>query len=374
MIHKNPTPCKRILSFPIPLNCQHLFTGPQADDLAKFSYLLLIYSLSSHECRELGHWVSFSAVAGRKYFGKRWDRVRRASEDKYGHIFQWNNHYSNFEGNTFSKSVRLASAYRTGESVLYTTQKKYNPIYHFDKSKLDPVTSKLVQDFYKFYLPDEPPVFDNPWQALSWDRVAHKDFYAKKCQYGRVHTPFTSLKHRMQLQSYLGPLSALDVVSCQMLCLASVLREECGDHPDIQKWLDICYTGDVYSHLASCLGVSRDVAKYGLIRAIFERTGPMQSMVEYEILEREFPFIAASILSIKREHGHAKVAQLCQEKESKVLISRVIPRIKKIPLITVHDEYILPTKDVEHVQKIVEHEFRAIGINPRLKVTELENS
>lgn len=371
MIHRNPAPCKRILSFPIPLNCQHLFTGPQADDLAKFSYLLLIYSLAYEERREFNFYIPFPYALGYKYFGDRWSSLKKLTQTEYSQIFEWNTRYSNREVNAFSMSVRLSKAVRTGECVLYTTQKKYNPIHRFDKSKLDAVTSKLVEDFNKFYLPEEAPYFENPWQALSWDRVASRDFYVTRCDYGRVHTPFTSLKHRTLLRSDLGPLVALDVVCCQMLCLAAVVRKECGDHADLHKWLSICYTDDIYEYLADCLDVPRVQAKYGLIRCVFERTAQMQNMSEFKILEREFPFIAAGILAIKQKYTYEKVACECQKTESSVMVKKVIRRIKSIPLITVHDEYILPTKDVEHVQKIVEQEFRAIGINPRLKVTEL---
>ena len=374
MIHRNAAPCKKILSFPIPLNCQHLFTGPQADDLAKLSYLLLIYSLPYTERRQYGYYIPFSYSTGYHYFGNRWDSLKKLSVAEYGHIFEWNTRYSNREVNAFPMSVRLSKAVRTGECVLYTTQKKYNPIHHFDKSKLDTVTNKLVEDFNKFYLPYESPTFENPWQALSWDRVASQDFYATRCDYGRVHTPFTSLKHRTQLRSDLGPLVALDVVCCQMLCLAAVIRQECGDHADLHKWLGICYTDDIYEHIADCLDVPRVQAKYGLIRCVFERTANMQKMPEFQILEREFPFIAAGILHIKQKHSYEEVARRCQSTESGVMVNKVIRKIKKIPLITVHDEYILPIKNVEHVQGIVEQEFRELGINPRLKVTELQNS
>lgn len=124
MIHKNPAPCKRILSFPIPLNCQHLFTGPQADDLAKFSYLLLIYSLAYEERRDFNFYIPFPYSTGYRYFGDRWNSLKKLTQTEYGEVFEWNTRYSNREVNAFSMSVRLSKAVRTGECVLYTTHKR----------------------------------------------------------------------------------------------------------------------------------------------------------------------------------------------------------------------------------------------------------
>ena len=358
---------KRILQFPIPLQCLQSFQGPIADDLAKFSYLLLLYSLPYEERRDFGYYIPFPEVAGRRYFKDRWHRVRKATETEYRHIFDWNNRYSNFQGNSFPKSVRLRDEYRTGECVLYTTQKKYNPIQHFDKSKLDPVTSKLVDDFGKFRLPDEPPVFENPWQALAWDRISSGDYYATRCEYGRVHTPFTSFKHRTQLASDEGPLAALDVVGCQMLCLGTIIKKTFGDSPDLTKWLDICSQSDIYSHMAQVLGYSRSNTKSGLIRCVFERSHQMKQMLEFSALEREFPTVASGILTIKQIHGYQTVARLCQTLESSILIDETIPQVSDIPLITIHDEYILPVRSIARVKQAVQEGFRRHGVVPQFK-------
>lgn len=373
MIHQNPAPRKDFLSFPVPKTLETVFDGPYADDLAKLSYLLLMFSIPYKDRKEKGFYIPFHSKTGRRYFNKRWDAVRRASDD-YADIFDWNNRYCSDELTGFPKSVRLTEPYRTGECVIYTTKKKFAPIHHIDYDSLDEPAKRLIRDFQEFRLPEQMPEFSNPWQALTWDSITKGDFYAKRCEYGRFHSNYTSFKHRHSLQCTQGPLAAIDVKSAQMLCLASVVRRWIGKHPDITRWLEICNDGDIYEFLATKLGKSREETKDGLIRCVFERTGSMVEMPEFQALEAHFGAIAAGIQDIKETSGYREVARACQRAESTMMIDKAIALIPDVPVVTVHDEFILPARHLGPAKLAIKKAFRDYGLSPAFKVTELENS
>ena len=366
MIHKSQSPCKAFLSFAIPKGLETVLDGPMADDLAKFSYLLLLFSIPYKERREKGFYIPFSKATGWRYFNKRWPALRQAMEG-YKDVFDWNEKYLNDDRLGFPKSVRLTKPYRSGECVLYTTKKKYNKIHHIDYDSLDEPSRRLLADFDAFRLPEEMPDFTNPWQAITWDAIAKGDYYAKRCEYGRFHSNFTSFKHRHLLLCDRGPLAVLDVKSAQMLCLASVVRRWGGRHPDITKWLEICKDGDIYQYLADILGKTRKEAKNGLIRCVFERTHKMVRMPEFIALQDHFGYIAQCILEIKKANGYRDVARACQRVESKIMINKALMGLPGVPIITCHDEFILPADSLEPAKLSLRRAFRDYGLSPSFK-------
>lgn len=367
MIHQSQPPCKTFLSFAIPKGLETVLDGPMADDLAKFSYLLLLFSIPYKERKEKGFYIPFSRETGRRYFNKRWDALRRATEN-YPDVFDWNNSYSNDDRLGFPKSVRLTKPYRSGECVIYTTKKKYNKIHHIDYDSLDEPSRRLLADFEAFRLPEETPDFTNPWQAITWDAISKGDFYAKRCEYGRFHSNFTSFKHRHILLCDKGPLAAVDVKSAQMLCLASVVRRWGGSHLDIARWLEICKDGDIYQYMADVIGTSRKEAKNGLIRCVFERTHKMVSMPEFLALQAHFGHIARCILEIKQTNGYRDVARACQRVESRIMINKALMDLQGVPVITCHDEFILPADSIEPAKRAMRKAFRDYKLSPNFQI------
>jgi hypothetical protein len=218
------------------------------------------------------------------------------------------------------------------------------------------------------------PEFSNPWQALTWDSIAKGDFYAKRCEYGRFHSNYTSFKHRHSLQCSQGPLAVIDIKAAQMLCLASVARRWIGTHLDITRWLEICTEEDIYEFLAAKVGKTRQEAKEGLIRCVFERNAKMVEMPEFQALQAHFGAIAGAIYDIKESEGYRSVAQRCQKTESRMMIDKAASMIPDVPLVTVHDEFILPARHIEPAKQAIRTAFRHYGLSPAFKVTELEGA
>lgn len=349
-------------TIPVPKNSK--FSGPCADSLAKLAFLLMLKTSSQDEYRK-GFFIPSGSQWWHDKFGGKDSAVKKAARSC--EVFEFNDRYSNFQGNCFCQSIRLAAPFRTGETELYELSRKLRT-----SSQLRPtdLPSKiLVSHFKKFWLPELPPEFDNPWQAFCWARIYGRQFYASRCEFGRFHSNFTAFKHRYCLQ-YDAPLVALDIVACQMLILGAVACNALGMSPDLQRWFDLCKTGQIYGHFADRLQTTRQEAKNGLIRCVFERPGVMTAMNVYRALEREFGAIAAFLVSAK-SGGHQTVAHLCQRMESSILIGSVVPKLAKIPMITVHDEFIVAAEAATMVKDIIEKEFMSQGMRPTFKIKEI---
>lgn len=344
---------------PIPLGA--VFSGEYADQCARLAYRLMLYTASREEYQK-GFFIPWSREHGRKLFGGCWDKVRNSAIKEYSHIFEFNDRYAAFGDNHFAKSVRLRPEFRTGRAELYEFRRKPRSSLSQDLELLDPVSRSLFLKFREFYLPDETPEFSNPWQAFVWNRVDEKDHYAHRCDFGRFHSLFTSFKHRNSVLHHKEPLSKIDVVACQPLILGIVVQIALGDKDDLRKWFGL-YRDGLYEFFASELGVSREEAKTELIVAIFQKLHKMIRMPIFAVLREHFPSIAG-YLSTRKQAGHQIVAHDCQRLESKLLIDKAAWKMKKIPMLTVHDEFILPTKYVEQTRKTIIGEFARYGVVP----------
>jgi hypothetical protein len=357
-------------NIPVPKGAD--FSGEFADQLARFAFQLMQMTVTSEKRRDYGYYIPFSCAYGRSLFGGHWDKIRRRAATDYSHVFDFNDRYSNFDGNKFPKSVRLRDEYRTGEVELYALKRKIRLPCPLDED-YGAVGNKLVADFYRFKLPDEAPEFDNFWQAYTWERIRSQHFYAGYCDFGRFHSNFTAFKHRYLLQHKLGyPLSAIDITACQPLCLGAVLLAAYGDRPDIRHWIALCQESDLYAELGALMGLSvtpeiRDQVKNGFVRMLFERTHKMEQMDEFHVLEKHFPSFASYLTCAKQSKGYQTVAHSCQRFESDLLIQKVVPHLDKTNIITIHDEIILPSKEVGRATKAMQKEFGKFGLNPKLK-------
>jgi hypothetical protein len=355
-----------IQGIPVPFGAK--FYGENADNLARLSFLLMLLTSATEERRDLGFFIPFPTEKWRIKFGGAADKVKKAARN-HPEIFEFNDRYSNSQGNCFSQSIRLAEQFRTGRCETYLPSRRQKPITHLPDGALDSPSQTLVSHFRRFWLPESPPIFANAWQAFAWDRIAAGDFYAGRCDFGRFHSNFTAFRHRHLLQSD-SPLVAVDVAACQMFVLGAVVRNAFGDSDDLRKWFSLCKTGELYDYIGGLTGKPRQEAKIGLIRCVFERVGMMTAMSEYSALEREFGAIAR-FLVFGKKNGHQEVARQCQRMESSILISKAVPRLSKIPMVTVHDEFIIPSEHSQTVQETIREEFLKHGMKPMLRVKEL---
>lgn len=366
MVAHKPLAATQIKAIPVPLGTE--FSGPYADHLAVIAYRLMMRTSADVEYQR-GFWISFSAAQGRRLCGGLWDKVKKTAISEYGHIFEFNDHYSNFEGNTFPKSIRLTDRFRHGYSELYTLKRARSKATALDD--LDKVSTKLVSHFDKFHLDTHFPFFENPWQAFTYGRILNRDWYAGRCDFGRFHSNFTSFKHRDRIR-HDKPLTALDIVACQPLILGALVARVYGLTPDVQEWLRLCAEEDLYTVLGQVMGLTdRAAIKLAFLTCIFEKRGNMLKMPEYAAIQSAFPTIAKHLDIRKRDFKYQAVAHDCQRLESGLLIDKLVPKLGKIPVITIHDEIILPSQHVGKIRGIVDSLFRDEGMVPQFKTKEI---
>ena len=349
------------------------FTGRYADQLARFSFQLMLMTASREEYRS-GFWMPYSYEKGHNRFGSAWPKVRKAALE-YPQIFEFNDHYNCLPefGQTFPKSVRLAEQVRTGEVDLYQFKRKQPPRSYIDYEDLDKPSRRLVDCFEAFRLPDDRPVFENAWQAFTWAGIEAGYFYATKCEWGRFHSNFTAFKHRNHiLHRKLGPTRAIDIKACQPLCLGAAVSLASGDQKDVQRWITLCQESDLYAELGALMGLEvtseiRNAVKNRFVRMLFERTHQMQGIPEFEVLLEHFPTIAKYLLETKQAFGYQSAATDCQRLESNILIQSVVPKLGRIDAITVHDEFIVAARDAESVKKIISGAFAKHNLYPQFK-------
>lgn len=346
------------------------FVGANADKIARFASILMRMTSIDLD-RQRGYFIPFSYQFGTQIYGSAWDVVKRESIANYGHVFEWNPRYRN-DPTGFPMSVRLTSAFRTGQACFYQIQsprQRHKPSEWFHN--LGPVGERLVRDFGRFYLPDESPVFDNYWQAFMWNMITSTQFYASRCEYGRFHSNFTSFKHRRQLRHKVGwELASIDVVSCQPLLLAALAEQAYGLTVDLMRWKQAATDGCLYELLAALIQKDRAATKLDLISCMFKMTARMKHMVIFQVIEQEFPTLARYLVAAKR-NGYRELARRCQRLESMILIDGVAKSQEDVTMITIHDEIILPTKDMPKVRKSLSKHFGRHNIQPNFKVGSL---
>lgn len=362
IIHKNAQVCNKNRSIPIPKGAE--FSGPLADHVARFASRLMTMTACRKEYRKLGHFIPFSSDYGRNLLGGNWNSVNKATRTEYSHIFEWNDRYSNFSGNSFCKSVRLREEFRTGYAELYEFKRKRSTP-EFDPRHLDTITRPLFEKLYEFYLPETCPDFENPWQAYTWERVYHQSHFAHRCDYGRLHTLITSFKHRSHLQHPEGPVVPCDIKACQPLILGTVVRDHYGMTPDLKKYFDI-YRSGLYEFFAEKMEVTRKVAKDDFIVCIFQKLQEMTEMPIFQVFLEHFPTIATYLVWAKQDN-YKSVACRCQVLESRLLVNQVSTRIPEIPFVTIHDEFMAPAQYIPRIKETILSVFAKHDIVPEFK-------
>ena len=94
-------------------------------------------------------------------------------------------------------------------------------------------------------------------------------------------------------------------------------------------------------------------------------------MTEYNILLQMFPSIAQYLRDVKAAVGYQQVATNCQSRESKLLVDGVAVKLAKVPMVTVHDEFIVPARFKKTVQDELKKQFAKANMLPTFEITEL---
>jgi hypothetical protein len=224
-------------------------------------------------------------------------------------------------------------------------------------------------------------------------RLAGGETWLTRDDYGRVHTPLTSLPSRLRCCLSVGGerLVGLDLKNSQPLFLGLAVRNQINqphkqpnqqttnndasfpDMPsDLRRYLRVCQRGEFYESLA-CEGKGREAVKASLWQPLFGETRYAYRGWLWERLEAEYPTVAGYVRAVK-SHDYKRLAHLLQGEESAFFIRAVCGRIRGerpgLPLYTIHDSLLTTPRHVEYVRVVVMDEFRKMGLVPSLKATD----
>jgi hypothetical protein len=226
-----------------------------------------------------------------------------------------------------------------------------------------------------------------------------------RCDFGRFHSNFTSLpKYVRKELSTSEPLASIDIKNIQPLILG-LLANNTQPHNHTQtSHIPICHT--LFSFLRTCEAgqiyefclerfQAREVKPYWVERSngkpflcdpsrwdrsqvkqafvicLFDRVERTKTNPVFQVLQKHFPPIADFVIRSKRDEYQA-LARQCQRFESKVMIDGVsavfMARHPDAPILTIHDELILPARLVQSAANIIQERFQAFGASPGLRV------
>jgi len=349
-----------------------------------------------------GHFIDFSKAKWRSMFGGRYSEVKSAAIESG--LIDTNDRYS---VGRFAKQIRLTDEYRTGRFEVYELSRKIRsgkkP--RIDSERLRKVGVLLYERLGDFRFHIEPKA-KSAWEVYQIDRLQHRDYYANRCDFDRFHSNYTGLPKstRLQLSIDGDPLVSVDVSNCQPLALGiAVLQTVQSNHLPIcgtlNDWIALCAQGQIYEFAQSKLNAGeikpfvvtkngrtyevdpqkwdRRKTKDAFIICLFERIETMRQNPIYQIIERYFPAIADYIVSTKRA-GYQLVAHACQRMESKIMIDGVaaemLRRHPTSPILTIHDEIIVPAAKLDELRAILKSEFLIYGVEPAIKEVHFGNN
>lgn len=364
MIHCDPEPVNK-LAIPVPRNSN--IQGEYADEVARLAWWLMCLTASRDEYIDYRHYVPLSKKHLDNMYGGNCAHKVKSAAREHGHLFDFNDRYSNEPGSSFCQSIRFQPEYLSGEADYYTLARK--PRSKPFQFNLDPISDELYSRFDTVWLPDCLD-YENPWQMFTAARIRQKHWFALRCDFGRFHSNYTNCKHRHFLQSR-WPLTAIDVQCCQP-ALLGLLAKRRFPGVDALEWENLCQRGTLYETFGQEVGVTdRPTIKNAVIKCIFDRVWAMEKCPYFQVIESRWPSIASYLRQRKAEGGYQRVAHDMQSLESLIMIDGVATTITKdykgIPVITCHDEVMVPVAKADYVRRVMVARFKKAGIIVSLK-------
>jgi hypothetical protein len=252
--------------------------------------------------------------------------------------------------------------------------------------------------------------------AAQLRNIRNEQFYFSIGKTNRVTTTFSNLKKEFRPMLSVGgeAVALLDVSACQPLILAYVMRDKIEEE-ELKKYQDLVESGQFYIEIADFAGVTdKELKKNGMLRYLFGpvfEVGP-KWLLEcdnpdpdlYELLTmvnvwfcKNFPGVRQFLIEEKKRpenvakywgtyqrnkkkrkgmkdecpHPYAAVAHTLQKLEAKVVIedtcSALLKREPGMPILTVHDELIVPQSKAEMVYEQLRTSFAEYGLSPNIK-------
>ena len=188
---------------------------------------------------------------------------------------------------------------------------------------------------------------------------------------GRLHhnvsNMFKACRQVLRYQQEQDTLGEVDIRNSQPLFLGlAALNAGVED----RLYLTLCERGQLYEHIASGLGISRESAKGEMMLLLFSKNGFRSAAKTF--FGKEFPLIAKYMSDIK-ETDHKRLARHMQKAERQFIIDTCCNRLKEQDLffVTIHDSILARKADCPTVLTVMQEEFQKRGINPNLTWADL---
>lgn len=247
------------------------------------------------------------------------------------------------------------------------------------------------------------------------ERIAGGDLWFVRDEFGRVHTPITSLPSALRccLTIRGENLVGIDLNNSQPLFLGLAAQRKALQDMDLQRerdkkfplfssktnnpqptnqptqpthpykgddfqdklseiddYLRVCMEGQFYETLAGA-DRTRQQAKDALFVPLFGECQYAYRGWLWQRFEGRFPAVARFVRDAK-SRDYRRLAYLMQGEESAFFIDRCCGRIMRerpdLPLLTIHDSLVTLPEHVKYVQGVIDDEFAKMDVVPTLEV------
>lgn len=337
----------------------------------------LLAMTSTTEERRAGHWIPVHSDYWRRVLGGGYSRTIRQAIERG--LVEVNGRYS---VGRFSKSYRLPKRLRSPDCVEWPLRRGTAPTARIRIGVDDTVGQRLVTHFEAFSV----PVMDcSEWASYSVRQCHAGNHYAIRCQYGRLHTTFTSLPKEIRsgLTFENTPTVEIDVSNCQPLIIGIHAAEKHQPHPQphpyhmlhsfngLDGYLALCQEGRLYDWLlerSTDRTLKRaDIKRQFLVMA-FADTETTKRLPIFALVTREFPAVARYLLEAKREQ-YQDLARSCQRFESGLMVDQVAGSLEW-PVLTIHDSIVAPVDRATETKHAIISAWRRYGVEVTVRTRE----
>lgn len=353
--------------------------GRFPDETARFASIVM-QKTSMQKDRIHGEYIPFGRGLFRAMFGgTKAPKIKGATE--ISRAFRWKH---NSKVGEYPESVKLTNDYRNGEFDLHEVRMKVRRKSASDDNlaRLGPVGMAMTARLDRFYV-DSTAVARNPWEHYQLEQIRTGEIYSTRCDYRRFHSNFTSLSKtlRQNLKTTTNDtLTTVDIVNSQPLILGILSRDQSARArpycDTLTAWLFWTQKGLIFEFGAEMLTELtgrkwwRPDAKELFIPFLFDRICRMKSNPLWQVFENDFSAVLDCIKHVKLDRYQA-LAHRLQELEAEIMIDGVaaefMRRYPDAPILTVHDELIVPIQYRDEVCDIIRAEFRKHGVTPTIK-------
>lgn len=398
-------------------------TRPTSDAMAVFLSELLHATAQEADRAERGYWINFHSDYLRSTVGGRYASVvREANKLKYVEV------NGCYKAGEYPKSYRLTSEFRRPQSSEYVLKvARSRGQVRIDTS--DAVTTQLAGHFFSAEIP--PGIQPKGWGGFCAESLARREWYARRCQYGRLHSTFTGLPKPVRRRLLLDgqPVVEIDIANCQALFIGLLAQNyflnlntqegergvkgegegegEAGGRGGLSSapfpmahnsakmggvndggFLDEASRGVLYeSILRRCEGrtlfefispeyrhlyhrdrpLRRGDIKRQFMVLSFGTVEEMVKMPLFDVVAGGYPPIADFMVATKRD-DYRSLAKQCQTDESRIMIDKVARTLAcQFPVITIHDSIIAPQQHADAVEGEIKRRFLELGLAVTVK-------